>query len=102
VIHLVLRAFLAARVADLCAKLADLLRELRAARHFARRKRADIRATTVELDTADHHFHVLFVQASGRAVLASFHALVTRFDTIFIFFVRHILCGLMPPQPVVV
>lgn len=102
VIHLVLCAFLAARVADLCAELADLLRELRAARHLARRKRADVRATAIELDAAGHHFHVLFVQASGRTVLASFHALVTRLDTIFIFFVRHILCGLMPPQPVAV
>jgi hypothetical protein len=87
VIHLVLAAFLTASIAYLRAELADLLSELRSPRHLAHRERADVCATAIQLDASNHRLHLRFVQTLGRAVFARFHALVARFDTVFVFLV---------------
>jgi hypothetical protein len=91
VLHLVLRAFFAACIADFGAKLAYPFRELRSARHLAHCERTYVGAAPVKFDAARHHFDVVLVQTRGRTVFASLHALVARLDTIFIFFVSHIL-----------
>ena len=88
-IHLVFTALFAARVAYLGAELADLRGKLRAAGHLAHRKGANVSATAIEFDAADHHLDILFLEAGGRAVFARFHALVTGFYAVFVVFVRH-------------
>jgi hypothetical protein len=89
VIHFVLCAFFAAGIANLGAELTNSFSELRAARHFSHRERADVGAATVEFDAARHHLYVFFVQAGGCAVFTGLHALVAGLDTVFVFFVGH-------------
>ena len=89
-VHLVLRALHAASVASFGAKLADALGKLRATGHFAHRERADIGAAPVELDAAGHHLDVFLVQARGGTVFTGVHALMTRLNAVFVFFVGHV------------
>ena len=88
-IHPVIRALLAAGLADLGTKLANTFGEHRTAGHFPHRKRADLGATPIERDAANHHLDVFLAQTGGRAVLARLHALVTGVDAGFVYFVRH-------------
>lgn len=91
---LVLGTFRTTGLADLRAKLADALCELRAARHFAQGERADVGAAAIEFDAPGHHLDVFFVQARGGAMFAGFEASLARGDAIFVFLVRHgIPCG---------
>ena len=90
VLCLVLRAFVAARLADFCADAANTFREVRAACHKARRRGADRRAGAIQLDAARHHLHILLVEAFRRAMLAGDRAVVTGVDTALILFVWHI------------
>jgi len=85
-----LRAFVAARLADFCADAANTAREVRVARHYARGRGADRRAGAIQLDAACHHFHILLMQAFRRAMLAGDRAVVTGVDTALILFVWHI------------
>jgi len=86
----VLRALVAARLADLCADAANTFREVRVACHQAHGRAAECRAGATELDAARHHLHILLVQAFRRAMLASDRAVVTGVDTALILFVWHI------------
>lgn len=88
-LRIVLCAFRTARVADLRAKRAESRGEFAAAGHESHRQRTDVRAITIQLDTASHHFHVLLAQAFGRAVFARDHACYAGVDTTLIFFVWH-------------
>ena len=94
-IHFVLCAFLAARLADFRAKLADVRRELRTTSHFSDRKRADVCAAAIELNATSHHFDVILVQTGRRTVFAFRDARLTSFDTVLVFFVCHFPC---PPR----
>ncbi len=76
----VLAALHRARLADLRAQPAGLLRKRRLPRHLVRRKFADIRATPVQLDTPAHHLHLFLPQARARALLARRHTRLTRLD----------------------
>src|SRR5262249_17142645 len=90
VLCLVLRAFVAAGLADFCANAANTFREIRTACHQARRRGADRRAGAIQLDAARHHLHILLVQAFRRAMLASDRAVVAGVDTVLILSVWHI------------
>jgi Cu(I)/Ag(I) efflux system periplasmic protein CusF len=78
--HLVLGAFLSARIANGRANLADRSRKLAAAGHIADRQPAYFGAIDVELDTARHHGHILFLQACARAIIAGEGTIVTGVD----------------------
>ena len=86
VLCLVLRAFVAARLADFCADAANTFREVRAACHQAHGRGAERRAGEIQLDAARHHLHILLVQAFRRAMLARDRAFVTGVDTALILF----------------
>ena len=88
--RLVLRAFVAARLADLCADAANTFREVRAACHQARGRGADGGAGAIQLDAARHHLHILLAQALRRAMLAGGRAFVAGVDTALIRFEWHI------------
>jgi len=94
-----LRAFVAARLADFCADAANTVREVRVARHYARGRGADRRAGAIQLDAACHHFHILLMQAFRRAMLAGDRAVVTGVDTALILFVWHIRLVIGPAGP---
>ena len=87
---LVLRAFVAARLADICTEAANTFHEVRAACHQARGRSAHRRAGAIQLDAARHHLHILLVQAFRGAMLAGDRAGVTRNDTALILFKRHL------------
>jgi hypothetical protein len=88
-IRFMLAAFLAARLTDLSAQAAKLLRELRIARHKLRRKHANVRAIPIQPDATGHHLNILFLQASGRAMFAFLRALQARFNAASVFVVSH-------------
>jgi hypothetical protein len=88
-IHVVLGAFVRARVADFRAELADALGEVATARHFIGGKCAGVGARPVQLDAVRERLHVVFLQAGARAMLARGDAVLTRFDAMLVFFVRH-------------
>jgi hypothetical protein len=89
VLHLVLRAFFAARFANLGAELADMFGKDRAAGHLSFREGTDVGATSVQFDAAGHHADIVFVQARRCAVFTRLHAVMAGFDTILVFLVRH-------------
>lgn len=60
--HLMLRAFLGARVTKLRTRVADRRCELTAARHIACGQAADLRAVDIQLDAACQFLDVLFCQ----------------------------------------
>ena len=88
-LRLMFCAFIAAGLTNFGADAADPRRKLRTARHQACCSRAYRGACTIQLDATRHHFHILLVQAFGRAMFAGNHAVVTCVDTALIFFVCH-------------
>jgi hypothetical protein len=88
-LDLMLSAFFATRPADIGADLTDFSSEVGTTRHECRSSEADLRAISVQLDTAGHHLHVFFLQACGRAMLAFHSAVVAGLDTALIFLVCH-------------
>jgi len=61
-LHLVLRAFFAASLANLRAHVADRAGKFAAPGHVAGRHPAYLRAIHVQPDAARHHLHILLVQ----------------------------------------
>jgi hypothetical protein len=88
-LHLVARAFVCARVADVSADLAYEGGELAAARHVRRREPAELSAIDIKRDAARHFLHVLLLQALGGAVAASFRAVVAGLNAGLELFVGH-------------
>lgn len=86
---LVLRALLAAGLADLCTELADLPGEFTASRHVGSGHPADGGAIDIERDAPRHHLDVVFLQASGRAVIAGVGAIVAGTDAACELFLSH-------------
>jgi hypothetical protein len=70
----VLFALVAAGLADFGALAQQVLGVLRAAGQEAGGQGANVGAVAVEADAADHHFHVLLLQAGGGAVLTGGNA----------------------------
>lgn len=89
-IHVMLAAFGRATAADFGAMLANVPGFFRIARHQRSREPAEVRAIPIEFDAARHHFHIVFVQAGGCAMLAYRGTLIASLDAILIFFVGHI------------
>ena len=88
-LRLVFCAFIAAGLTNFGADAADPYGKLRTARHQARCSRAYRGASAIQLDATRHHFHILLMQAFGRAMFASNHAVVTCINTALMFFVCH-------------
>ena len=74
VVVLMLPALVGAEGADFGALAQQVLAVLGAARQQAGGQGANVGAVAVEGDAAGHHFHVVFVEARGGAVLAGAHA----------------------------
>ena len=77
---LMLGAFVAADLADFRANPAGLLGELAAPRHITGGEPTDGGTVNVEPDAARHHLDIVFLQASGGAVVAGIGASVAGFD----------------------
>jgi hypothetical protein len=82
-IHIVFGAFFTAGIADLRTDLANLMRKLGTARHFAFGKRANVGAAAIQADATFHHFGIFLLQAGGGAMIARCGAIVTGLDTFF-------------------
>lgn len=78
---LMLCALIAAGLADIGAKLANLLCELTATRHVSSSHPANFRAIHVERNAPGHHFHVLFLKAGHSAVVTCSSTVITCSDT---------------------
>lgn len=76
----VFRAFVAACLANLRAKLANRFGEFAAASHVSRCHAANLCAIHIERDAARHHFYIVFLQAGGGAVIAGRCACITGID----------------------
>ena len=79
-VRLVLGAFVAAKLANIRAELADLLGAFAAARHVRGGEPADCGAVDVERDAARHHLHVGLLKTSRGAVVAGIGAGVACVD----------------------
>jgi len=92
----VLAAFTAAILADIGAQAAQFARiafgMFIGHGHELRGHAADVSTIPIELDTAGHHLHIIFVQAGGGAVITFLCALVARFDTTLEFLMHVIWC----------
>ena len=88
-IHFVLAAFTAAGGANFSAQGANSFRVLTASCHCSRCEGADASAVHVKRDAGRHAFHVLLMQAGGRAVVAGYCAGVAGFDAGIKFVVGH-------------
>jgi hypothetical protein len=82
-VHRMLAAFFGAGGAHIGTQAAQLLCEVAAACHEGGGRTSDLGAIHVVGDAARHHFHVLFLQAGGGAMVACGGAGVTGFDTDF-------------------
>jgi hypothetical protein len=89
-VHVVARAFLAARLAKLGAEARDRHGVLAVARHHRCGEAAEVGAIDVERDAAGHRLHVVFEQAGGRATVAGIGAAITRLDGIAVGFRLHV------------
>jgi hypothetical protein len=89
VVDIVLSTFHAAGFADLGTNAANLLHELRATTHEARRRPTDRRAVFVEPNTLGHHGDIAFTQASLGTVLAFLGASNASIDTRLVLLVGH-------------
>lgn len=94
-IPVVFAAFLSAGSADLGAQPAELLGELRIARHELRSQDADVTAIPVQANATFHHLDLILLQTCRRAVFAFLCALQARFDATSIFLVSHIIPSLL-------
>src|SRR5690606_15406444 len=74
-------ALVGAGAARLRAYLAQGGRLLAVAEHERGAQPAQVRAITIQLNTAGHHRHILFAQAGGGATLAGFGTTNTSLDT---------------------
>ena len=90
VIVVVLAAFLGASVTHLRADPAYFCREFRAAAHYKRGRMANDRAIAIERDAARQHLYIVFPQTHAGAMFTFIRAVITRFNTINEFLVRHI------------
>jgi hypothetical protein len=81
VAHLMLGALVAAGLTDICALLADYLREFATTGHIARGEAAYLCAVHVGCYAARHHLDVLLLQAGSSTKVASDSASVTSFNT---------------------
>jgi hypothetical protein len=88
-IHLMALAFLCASVADFRAQPTHRAREISPTRHEGGGRTADRGALKVKRDAASEHLHVLFIQATGCAVLAFDCAVVACVDTTLHRFMGH-------------
>ena len=79
-VRLVLGAFVAAKLANIRAELADLLGAFAAARHVCGGEPADRGAVDIERDAARHHLHVGLLKTSRGAVVAGIGARVACVD----------------------
>lgn len=87
---LMLCTLVAAGLADVSAKLANLLRELATTRHVGCCHAADFGAIHVECDAPGHCLDVLLLQAGDSAMVTSSSAAVAGIDASLEFFVRHL------------
>jgi hypothetical protein len=88
-IHVVLPTFSAARIANLCAQLAKVVDEPRAATHESGGRPADDSAVLVETNALRHVTHVPLAQACFGAVLALLGTANARLDARLMLFVGH-------------
>jgi hypothetical protein len=77
----VLPAFSTALVTNLGAQDAKRNRTLAIPRHECSRQPADLRAIDIERDAPRHHFHRVFAQTRGGALIAGVRARIARLDT---------------------
>lgn len=91
VIHVsgVFFALSSAGLADVGAKLANLLGELTTARHEANGRVTDLRAIAVETNALRHHFDVLLAQAGVGAMVAGYCAFLASLDAILVLLMCH-------------
>lgn len=89
-IHFVLAALSATSFADIGAKAANLLHELRTAAHIGRCRKADFQTIPIEADAFGHFGYILFVETSVRALLAFLGTLQAGIDTRLAFLVGHV------------
>ena len=87
--HVMLAAFLATGAANFSANAADIGCEFRAGGHEHRCRATHGGTVAIQRDAPRHHLHVLFAQALGSAMRAFVRAVVTGFNAINEFFVRH-------------
>jgi hypothetical protein len=87
---IMLGAFVATRLADICAESADLAGIFATLRHEGGRQTADLCALPVQTDTFRHHFHVVFFQAGNRAGIAVSRTDMTTLDAGLIFSEVHL------------
>jgi len=79
--RLMLRAFVAACFAYICAYLAHCVDELASASHVGSCLAADLCAIHDEGDTARHCFHIPLLQACACTIVASIRTEITGFNT---------------------
>jgi len=82
VLHFMLDAFLTARLANVGAERAYVGCMHAVAGHGCRRKGAGLGAIDVQRNAVHHHFHVVFLQAGGGAVVAFCGAVVAGLQAI--------------------
>jgi hypothetical protein len=80
-LHLMLAALIAARLAHLGANLTERRSEPAAPCHERSSHAADVRAVHVERDTSRHHLHVVFLQAGRRTHVAGVGTGIAGIDT---------------------
>ena len=86
---IMLATFFSAGAANLGTHATDVGGEFRASRHQHGCGSANSGAIAIQPDTSRHHLHVLLTQAFSSAMRAFVGAVITSFDAIQIFLVRH-------------
>lgn len=87
--HLMLGTFIAACLANVCALLAECLREFTTTGHVCSGEAAYLGAVHVGCYAAGHHLDVLLFQAGRRTKVACVSTGITSFDTRGILLVGH-------------
>lgn len=88
-IHLEFATFCPACFAHVCAEPTDLLHEARIAAHVRGGRPTNLGAVLVEPNALRHFLHVLFGEASIRAMLALLSTLETGLHTALVFLMTH-------------
>ena len=88
-LHVVLRTFIAARLADNGARFADFLQMATASRHHCGRYGADLSAVRIQRNALGHGLDVEFLQACRSAMVANCRAGSAGLHARAIRFVRH-------------
>jgi hypothetical protein len=94
VLHLVLGALLPALFTDFRAGRANSSGRLARPAHYRRGQCADFGAVNVHRDAARHHLDVVFLQARGGAMIASFCTVIASFDAACKSLMRHVVSPL--------